>query len=78
MNFDRFYTELFTFLGMFVGLAVFALFLSKNSNTVGVIQAGAQGVGGLLTAATNPYAQSGNSYQVPTFNNFQMGTGGFY
>jgi PRD1 phage membrane DNA delivery len=46
-----------------VSLAIIATLVSKQANTSGVIQAGATGFSGALTAATNPFSgASGSSF----------------
>lgn len=48
-------TEMMLTLGLgFIGLATLAIILAKNSNTTGVIQAGASGFGNILDVAISP------------------------
>lgn len=43
-----------------VGLAILAVLVSKNANTVGVVTAVGQSYANALTAAVAPVSQSGN------------------
>lgn len=47
-------------LAAIVGVAILSVILSKNSNTVAVIDSGSKGFGSLLTAAEGPV--SGSSF----------------
>lgn len=47
-------------LAAIIGVAILSVILSKNSNTVGVLNAGTSGFGNLLKAATSPV--TGSSY----------------
>lgn len=52
---------LITILAAIVGIATLSVILSKNANTVGVIQAGSQGFSSLLNAAEAPISGNGLS-----------------
>lgn len=54
-------TQIFTFLGLFVGLAVLAVILSKNSNTTSVLSSTFGGVAQDIGAAVSPITGAGAS-----------------
>lgn len=56
---DRLITSVVTVLTAIIGVAIIATLVSKNANTVGVLQAGGQAFSGALGAALSPVTGSG-------------------
>ena len=65
---DTLITSVVTVLMAIVGVAIIAVLVSRNANTTGVIQAGAQGFSGSLATALSPVTGGGG---------FNMGGGSF-
>lgn len=54
-------SSIVTVLLAIIGVAIIAVLVSGRAQTVGVLQAGGQAVGGVLTAALSPVTGSGFS-----------------
>jgi len=66
---DKFINAIIGILTGVVGLAVLATLVSKQANTAGVLQAGAQGFSQILQAATGPVSGGGLG-SLPSLNSY--------
>jgi membrane DNA delivery protein len=71
---EQFLNSIVTIIVAIVGVATLAVIVSKNANTAGVLQAGGNAVGGLLSVAISPVTGGGGLGGLNTFS----GTGGTY
>ncbi len=72
---DKLITEIATIASGLIGLAIIAVILSRNANTVGVIGVSTQGFANDIAAATSPVSATGmaggmiNPLAYGSFNN---------
>lgn len=72
---EAFLNSIVTVVLAIVGVATLAVLVSKQANTSGVIQAGSQGLSGLINAAVSPVTGggSGGGLSVPSFSGSNAG-----
>ncbi len=70
-------TAIVSILTAVIGVAMLATLVSRNANTVGVIQAGSSGFSNILGTALSPVTGSSSGFAANN-NSFNLNTGGLF